>query len=164
MHLMKGLFVNSVAVTVSLSSSTVPSLNCMDICTWDYLKLLSSPCALWWIWWFVFGGVGCLSLRKVRAGSRSSEPVLVNSLFFLKADSNITLDIINFLPYMWLQNCSEEARSSCVCFCLGGYSYYIKLFIHFKNSNINFTLTMVSLACELIRALWKVEVSFLFFH
>lgn len=38
-----------------------------------------------------------MSLRKVRAGSRSSQPVLVNGLFLLKADSNIALDIIDFL-------------------------------------------------------------------
>lgn len=52
------------------------------------------------IWWFVFGGVGCPSLRKVRAGSRSSQPVLLNTLFLLKADSNITLDSIHLLLYM----------------------------------------------------------------
>lgn len=33
MHLMKRLFVNSVAEAVSLSSDIVPSLNCMAICT-----------------------------------------------------------------------------------------------------------------------------------
>lgn len=42
-----------------------------------------------------FGGVGCPSLRRVRVGIRSSQPVLVNSLFLLKADSNITLEIMN---------------------------------------------------------------------
>lgn len=38
-------------------------------------------------------------------------------LSLLKADSNITFDLINSLLYMHLKNCSEEAHGSCLSLC-----------------------------------------------